>query len=344
MQGGDRLLGTRLLDVAEDGVEDEDHPDHERFVRHSLGPFRHPGGHRHEDGGKQEVDERVRELGEELPPGGNGGLGLELVRAVTPSSSLCLRGRQPAADVGAEPGGDVGGVEPPRIELVSFGVLVTRDVSHLPVAEQPNGARPNTAGHVRTAGRRRSSTIGSMLPQGVHHWTATHPEWEGPVSAYAIDDGERLVLIDPIAVPDDVRALFGSREVVTVLTSTWHERDAASLGFPVWAPAPDRPEDQLVPATRYAIGDSLFGMDAYPGREGQLDLVLWSERIRAVIAGDTLIDLGNGLEIPASWLPEGVTVEQVAAGLRPLLDKPVEIVLPTHGEPTDRAALERALA
>jgi len=72
--------------------------------------------------------------------------------------------------------------------------------------------------------------------------------------------------------------------------------------------------------------------------------VLWSERIRAVIAGDTLIDLGNGLEIPASWLPEGVTVEQVAAGLRPLLGKPVEIVLPTHGEPADRAALERALA
>ena len=185
---------------------------------------------------------------------------------------------------------------------------------------------------------------GQLLPEGVYHWTATHPEWEGPVSAYAIDDGERLILIDPIAVPDDVRALFGSREVVTVLTSTWHERDAASLGFPVWAPAPDRPEDQLVPATRYGIGDSLFGLEAYPGREGQLDLVLWSERIRAVIAGDTLIDLGNGLEIPASWLPEGVTVEQVAAGLRPLLDKPVEIVLPTHGEPADRAALERALA
>jgi hypothetical protein len=158
-----------------------------------------------------------------------------------------------------------------------------------------------------------------------------------------MDDGERLILIDPISVPEEVRALFGAREVVTVLTSTWHERDAASLGFPVWAPAPDRPEDRLVPATRYAVGDSLFGLEAFPGREGELDLVLWSERFRSVIAGDTLIDLGGGLEIPASWLPEGVTVEQVAAGLRPLLDKPVGFVLPTHGEPTDRAALERAL-
>ncbi len=183
-----------------------------------------------------------------------------------------------------------------------------------------------------------------MLPDGVHHWTATHPEWEGPVSAYAIDDGERLVLVDPIAVPEDVRALFDSREVVTVLTSTWHERDAAALGFPVWAPAPDRPEDQLVPATRYAIGETLFGLEAWPGREGELDLVLWSERLRAVIAGDTLVDLGDGLEIREKWLPDGVTVEQVAAGLRPLLEKPVEFVLPTHGMPADRAALERALA
>ena len=183
-----------------------------------------------------------------------------------------------------------------------------------------------------------------MLPEGVHHWTATHPEWEGPVSAYAIDDGAQLVLIDPIAVPDDVRALFASRDVVTVLTCAWHERDAAPPEFPVWAPAPDRPEDQLVPATRYAIGDTIFGLEAYPGREGQLDLVLYSERLRAVIAGDTLIDLGKGLEIPASWLPDDVTVEQVATALRPLLDKPVEFVLPTHGEPADRAALARALS
>jgi hypothetical protein len=151
-----------------------------------------------------------------------------------------------------------------------------------------------------------------VLPEGVYHWTAKHPEWDGPVSAYAIDDGERLILIDPIAVPGSVRARFGSREVVTVLTSTWHERDAASLGFPVWAPAPDRPEEQLVPGTRYAIGDVLFGMEAYPGCEGQLDLVLWSERIRALIAGDTLINLGNGLEIPASWLPD-----RQAGGIRP---------------------------
>jgi len=30
--------------------------------------------------------------------------------------------------------------------------------------------------------------------------------------------------------------------------------------------------------------------------------------------------------------------------LQPLLDLPVELVLPTHGAPADRAALERALS
>jgi hypothetical protein len=63
-----------------------------------------------------------------------------------------------------------------------------------------------------------------------------------------------------------------------------------------------------------------------------------------VIAGDTLVDFGQGLEIPVEWLPASVTLEQVAEGLRPLLELPVEVVLATHGGPTGKTALERALA
>jgi glyoxylase-like metal-dependent hydrolase (beta-lactamase superfamily II) len=74
------------------------------------------------------------------------------------------------------------------------------------------------------------------------------------------------------------------------------------------------------------------------------DLVLWIESRRAVIAGDTLVDFGQGLEIPVEWLPQSVTRQQVADGLRSLLELPVEVVLATHGGPTDKAALERALA
>jgi hypothetical protein len=44
------------------------------------------------------------------------------------------------------------------------------------------------------------------------------------------------------------------------------------------------------------------------------------------------------------WLPEGVTREQALEALRPLLELPVELGLPTHGAPIDRAALERALS
>jgi hypothetical protein len=39
-----------------------------------------------------------------------------------------------------------------------------------------------------------------------------------------------------------------------------------------------------------------------------------------------------------------VTREQVANGLQKLLDLPVEVVLATHGGPTDKAALHHALA
>ena len=65
---------------------------------------------------------------------------------------------------------------------------------------------------------------------------------------------------------------------------------------------------------------------------------------RAVISGDTLVDFGQGLEINERWLRPGVTREEIAEGLRPLLALPVEHVLATHGRPTDRVALERALA
>jgi glyoxylase-like metal-dependent hydrolase (beta-lactamase superfamily II) len=159
---------------------------------------------------------------------------------------------------------------------------------------------------------------------------------------------------------------------VVVLTAPWHERDTQSLverlGVPVYAPPPDTAEDLMhkfgITAEQagdgspdlvwlragdagewhpYAGGDRLpFGIEAFAGREHN-DMVLWVEGRNAVVCGDTLVDFGGGFEI-ASWLRAGVTREQVVEGLRPLLALPVEVVLPAHGTPTDRAALERALA
>jgi glyoxylase-like metal-dependent hydrolase (beta-lactamase superfamily II) len=66
--------------------------------------------------------------------------------------------------------------------------------------------------------------------------------------------------------------------------------------------------------------------------------------VGAVVAGDALVDFGRGFEVPQEVLHHGVTREQVVEDLRPLLQLPVEVVLPAHGAPTDRAALERALS
>jgi glyoxylase-like metal-dependent hydrolase (beta-lactamase superfamily II) len=190
---------------------------------------------------------------------------------------------------------------------------------------------------------------------GVWHWQAPHPEWTAgedwdprEVSSYAIDDGDRLLLFDPLAVPSAIEERATGRETVIVLTCPWHERDAVSLaerlGAPIYVPPPDRDPDPIG-GEKFRAGDRLpFGVQAFPGREEPYDLVLYLESHRAVVAGDTLIDRGKGLEIPVDWLPDGVTREQVVDGLQPLLELPVEVMLPTHGRPSDRAELERALA
>ena len=215
------------------------------------------------------------------------------------------------------------------------------------------------------------------LRPGFWHWEAPHPEWSGPesealrqrltaiaetptqtgvVSSYAIDDGDQLLLFDPLAAPTAIVELAADRETAIVLTCPWHERDSRSLAerfsAPVFVPPPDEGSPDVawllagdtVEGHLFAAGDRLsVGVEAFPGKEPN-DVVLWIENGRAVIAGDTLVDFGQGLEIPPEWLPDGVTTKQVAEGLRPLLDRPVEHVLATHGGPTDRAALERALA
>lgn len=216
------------------------------------------------------------------------------------------------------------------------------------------------------------------LSPGLWHWQARHPEWQSSepwdpnVSSYAIDDGERLLLFDPLGVPSEIEGLSAERETAIVLTAPWHERDSEQLvqrlGVPVYTPLPDSAQylmetygvtaeqagdgspdvvwllrENKGEARPYAAGDRLpFGADVFSGHKTN-DTVLWLESHGAVISGDTLVDFGNGLEINQRWLRPGITRERIAAGLRPLLDLPVEHVLPTHGVPTDLEALERAL-
>ena len=217
------------------------------------------------------------------------------------------------------------------------------------------------------------------LGRGLWHWQAPHPGWEPgepwdpSVSSYATDDGARLLLFDPLGVPAGIEDRAAARAAAIVLTSPWHERDARGLverlGAPVYTPTPDTAEDLMRTygitaeqagdgspdlvwlfsegigeARPFAAGDTLdVGIEVYPG-EKRNDTVLWVASHGAVVAGDSLVDFGDGLEVNPRWLGPDVTLEGVTAALRPLLELPVEHVLATHGGPFDRAALERALA
>ena len=216
------------------------------------------------------------------------------------------------------------------------------------------------------------------LAPGLWHWQAPHPEWEPTepwdqnVSSYASDDGERLLLFDPLTVPPEIEEVAADRETAIVLTAPWHERDSQALverlDVPVYTPPPDTAEevmrtygvtlepDWISPDVRwlvdgevgkahwYSAGDRLpVGVEAFPGQKRN-DVVLWIESHRAVVAGDTLADFGEGPQINPRWLGPDMTREKVVGGLRPLLALPVEHLLETHGGPFDRVALESAIS
>jgi hypothetical protein len=171
------------------------------------------------------------------------------------------------------------------------------------------------------------------LQPGLWHWEATHPEWThdgrpGVVSSYAVDDGERLLLFDPLALPDALLERAAAREPVIVTTCPWHQRDARALA-------------ERLGATVTAGSDPPPGLVARPGLEPD-DPAIWVESAAALVFGDTLVDLGAGLEL--AWLREGQSRDDAVALLAPLLELPMTWVLPTHGAPAGRESLERALA
>jgi hypothetical protein len=207
------------------------------------------------------------------------------------------------------------------------------------------------------------------LRPGVWQWQSPHPDWNDEqwwpelVSSYAIETGGELLLFDPLSVPEELL----ERATAVVLTAPYHERDARRLGLPLHTPPADTWEDWVekfgIDPERvrgmesedlawlragegeghfHGPGDWPFGIQAFAGREDN-DLILWLPSIGAIVTGDSLSDFGDGLDIQLGGRKH-VTRGDVAGRLRPLLDLPIELVLPAHGEPTDRAALERVLS
>jgi hypothetical protein len=168
------------------------------------------------------------------------------------------------------------------------------------------------------------------LAGGLWTWTARHPDWNddphwGPdVRSYALRTDDGVILFDPIEPPEE---LTRDGLVEVVLTAEWHGRDAKKLGLPIRG-------DDLPPQV---TAQPAF----FPGER-----TLWIPAQNALIVGDSLPGAGA---IPDEWLNSDWakgTRDDYNAKLRPLVDLPVELLLPTHGDPvTEDAgdALRRAL-
>jgi hypothetical protein len=94
-------------------------------------------------------------------------------------------------------------------------------------------------------------------------------------------------------------------------------------GLWTWtAPHPDWHDQPVVRSYAAEHGDSRPGF--YPGER-----VLWLEEHGALVFGDSF----PAGPIPDDWLPEGKTRADYDAWLSGFRGLPVELVLPTHGDP-----------
>ena len=154
------------------------------------------------------------------------------------------------------------------------------------------------------------------LVSGLWTWTARHPNWSadqehwGPdVRSYALVRGDQVVLFDP---QDPPAQLVEGRTGEIVLTAEWHKRSSPTLGLPV-----------------HDTGDPLpDGIEERPAFYLPEERFLWLPEQRALIAGDSLPNAG---QVPDAWLD--VPRKRYTESLRPLLDLPIELLLPTHGDP-----------
>lgn len=189
--------------------------------------------------------------------------------------------------------------------------------------------------------------LGEELRPGLWRWSGRYAEWKHEVASVAVCAGSDLVLVDPLLEGDQWESLeagLADRSLHVLLTIHWHARSAAEVAarFPgtrVWAHSRNRAAiARRVPVTDvFRAGEPLpTGLVAIESRP-RSEVLLWEPRSRALIAGDALLgdgERGEGLHTcPAGWLPESTDLADLRRSLRPVLDLPVELILPSHGAP-----------
>jgi glyoxylase-like metal-dependent hydrolase (beta-lactamase superfamily II) len=196
--------------------------------------------------------------------------------------------------------------------------------------------------------------LGREIRPGLWRWTAHHEEWKKEVASFAVVAGSELVLIDPLVAEEQwerVDAAASGRAVHVLLTIHWHARSAAAIAARfddgrIWAYSRDR----AAVARRTPVTDVFRRGDRLPGglvaleARPRSEVLFWEPRSRALISGDALLgdgERGNGLHTcPASWLPRPNKLSDLRRSLEPVLELPVEIVLPSHGAPVLSGATE----
>lgn len=196
--------------------------------------------------------------------------------------------------------------------------------------------------------------LGEELRPGLWRWTAYHEDWKQEVAAVAVAAEADVVLIDPLLVGDQWRRLeegLQGRQLHVLLTIHWHTRSAAEVASRfrearIWAHSRNRAAvARRAPVTDvFRIGDDLpaelVALEARPRSE----VLFWERRSKALIVGDALLgdgEKGEGLHTcPAWWLPESTSLEALRASLRPALELPIELLLPSHGSPVLSGARE----
>jgi hypothetical protein len=211
------------------------------------------------------------------------------------------------------------------------------------------------------------------LAPGLWRWTAPHPDWtteeyeregwERDVGCVYWEAPDAICVIDPLIPTDsDDRERFlahldadverAGPPVAVLLTVFWHERDAEEVArrysADVVAPQPTLPRLSFA-ARGFSAGDSLpGGLEAFDvARKGEVVYVVPSEPA-ALVAGDVLLGDGNGgvRVCPDDWFADPAGPAKARAALRPLLERPLGLIVVSHGEPvtTDAVdALRRAL-
>jgi glyoxylase-like metal-dependent hydrolase (beta-lactamase superfamily II) len=190
---------------------------------------------------------------------------------------------------------------------------------------------------------------------GLWLWRVDHPDWhadfgwERTVTSTCVESGGEVVLLDPLAPPDDATDIWARLDAhpatVIVILKPDHVRDVDLFArrYKVRAFGPNVFHGGDVPETNLEVVEpdtKLPGglIALYDGRGRETPL--WLPEQRALVFADALTAAAGRLRVWSTpWHNE-----LVLPALRALLELPFEWVIVSHGEPVhSRAAYERAL-